>query len=123
MKVSTIAVATLAAVVLAACTGSGSRYSSASAVGVRTPPAVMFATGPIYSACAQSDRKQASRAQCGCVQAVANQSLRPDDQRRGAAFFKDPGQAQEVRTSSRAIDERFWLRWKAFGDRAAQVCT
>lgn len=121
MKVSTIAVTTLAAVVLAACTGGGSRYSSANAV--RVQPAVLFATGPIYSACAQSGRKQASRAQCGCVQAVADQSLRPDDQRRGAAFFKDPGEAQEVRTSGRASDERFWLRWKAFGDRAAQVCT
>jgi len=113
-------IAVFCAVALAACSSSGSRSS---AVNPTIAPAVMFATGPIYSACRDAGRKQASRAQCGCVQAVANQSLDSSDQRRGAGFFSDPQEAQDVRTSDRAIDERFWLRWKAYGDRAAQICT
>ena len=121
MKPSTILIAAVSAIALTACSGNGTRYSSANAA--RSPAAVMFATGPIYNACLQSDRKQASRARCGCVQAVANQSLVSNDQRRGAGFFSDPHSAQEVRTSDRTIDERFWLRWKAFGDSAAQLCT
>jgi len=118
MKLSTIAVAAGAVMVLAACS-SGSSYSSANAT---RAPVSLFATGPIYSACLQSGRKQANRSQCGCVQAVANQSLMADDQRRGAGFFNNPGRAQEVRTSGRSMDERFWLRWKAFGDSATQIC-
>lgn len=120
MRPSFILVAGVAAITLAACSSSSRRYYSASTA--RTAPVILFATGPIYSACVQSDRKQANRAHCGCVQAVANQSLMPDEQRRGAGFFKDPHQAQEVRTSSRSGDERFWLRWKAYGDSAAQIC-
>jgi hypothetical protein len=121
MKPSTIFFAAVSAMALGACSGNGTRYSSSNAV--RSSPTVMLATGPIYTACIQSDRRQASRARCGCVQAVANQSLLPTDQRRGASFFGDPHTAQEVRTSDRAIDERFWLRWKAYGDSAAQICT
>lgn len=120
MKPSSILIAGVAAIALSACSSGGSRYSSAS-----TPrgAAAQFATGPIFSACMQAGRKQSSRERCGCVQAVANQSLQTDDQRRGAGFFKDPHQAQVVRTSDRAIDERFWLRWKAFGDTAARICS
>lgn len=117
MKFSTISSAVIAATVLAACSTSSPRTYSAARV-----PAAQFATGPIYSACLQAGRKQASRERCGCVQAVADQSLISNDQRRGAAFFKNPHQAQEVRTSDRTMDERFWLRWKAFGDAAAQIC-
>lgn len=113
-------IAALCAVALTACSGGGSRSSTSNAT---LAPAVLFATGPIYSACLKADRKQATRAQCGCVQAVANQTLDSSDQRRGAGFFDDPQEAQDVRTSDRAIDERFWLRWKAYGDRAAQICT
>ncbi len=120
MKVSSIILAVVAALALAACSSSNGRYSSASAV--RTPVS-LFATGPMFSACMQSGRKQANRARCGCVQAVANQSLGADDQRRGVSFFKDPHLAQVVRTSDRATDERFWTRWRAFGDTAARICT
>ena len=119
MRPTLILTTGVAAIVLTACSSGSGRYSSASAP---RAPVTMFATGPIYSACMASDRSQASRAQCGCVQAVANQSLAADDQRRGAGFFKNPHLAQEVRTSDRAMDERFWLRWKAFGDSAAQIC-
>eukprot|EP00581_Thalassiosira_minuscula_P023798 CAMPEP_0184417636 /NCGR_PEP_ID=MMETSP0738-20130409/16004_1 /TAXON_ID=385413 /ORGANISM="Thalassiosira miniscula, Strain CCMP1093" /LENGTH=120 /DNA_ID=CAMNT_0026777413 /DNA_START=30 /DNA_END=392 /DNA_ORIENTATION=- len=120
MKVSTILVASLALVALTAC--GGTRYSSSNAVR-GTTPAVLFATGPIYSACQKAGRKQASRARCGCVQAVADRSLNTDDQRRGAAFFDDPHQAQVVRQSDRGADERFWQKWKAYGADAARMCT
>lgn len=120
MKVTTITLAIVAAATLAACSSGGSRFASATAV---RAPVSLFATGPIYSACLQSERKEANRARCGCVQAVANQSLAADEQRRGVVFFKDPHQAQVVRTSSRASDERFWQRWRSFGDAAAQICT
>ena len=120
MNKSTCLIAAICAVALVGCSSSGSRST---AVNPTIAPAVMFATGPIYSAWRQADRKQASRSQCGCVQAVANQSLDASDQRRGAGFFTDPQEAQDVRTSDRTIDERFWLRWKAYGDKAAQICT
>ena len=119
MKSTPCLIAALCAFALTACSSGGSRYSSANAT---RAPSVMFATGPIYTACLQAGRKQASRAQCGCVQAVANQSLPLNDQRRGAGFFSDPQDAQDVRTSDRPGDERFWLRWKAYGDSAARIC-
>lgn len=120
MKVSTILVAGLALAALTAC--GGTRYSSTNAVR-GTTPTVLFATGPIYSACRGAGRDQASRARCGCVQAVANQSLGTDDQRRGASFFDDPHRAQEVRQSDRNADERFWTKWKAYSADAARMCT
>ncbi|MEO9683849.1 MAG: hypothetical protein ABJF86_17855 [Tateyamaria sp.] len=118
MKLSLITVATVAAFTLAACS-SGNRNAVTSAA---RAPISQFATGPIFQGCVQSDRKQANRSRCGCVQSVANQSLSAGEQRRGAAFFKNPHQAQVTRTSDRPADERFWLRWKAFGDQAARVC-
>ncbi|MBY5935338.1 hypothetical protein KUV51_20190 [Tateyamaria omphalii] len=119
MKVLTTIFAGAAMLGLSAC-GGGSSYSSTRAV---PQNAVLFATGPIYSACRSGGRSQASRARCGCVQAVANQSLTSSEQRRGAGFFSDPQQAQVVRQSDRASDERFWTRWKAYGDSAARQCT
>lgn len=107
-----------ALLILSACGGSGSSNSSGS-----SGSAKLFATGPIYSACQSAGRKQASRQRCGCVQAVADSSLSADDQRRGAAFFSDPQKAQNVRQSSSNRDERFWGKWKAYSDRAAQLCT
>ncbi|MEL7132136.1 MAG: hypothetical protein AAGK77_06975 [Pseudomonadota bacterium] len=117
MKRTTTMIAGAAALCLAACSGG----SSSSGQRVATAP-VLFATGPIYSACRAAGRDQASRARCGCVQAVANQSLNANDQRRGAGFFSNPQQAQDVRQSDRAIDERFWTRWKRYSDRAARQC-
>ncbi|TMM51243.1 hypothetical protein [Sulfitobacter sabulilitoris] len=105
--------------VLAAC-GGGTRYSSYNAQGTVVP--VLFATGPIATACMADNRKAASRARCGCVQAVADRALSGPDQRRGARYFEDPGKLQEVRQSSNAANERFWLAWKAFGNQAANLC-
>ena len=118
MKPSTFLIAGVAALALTACS---STRSSGPSAGRGAP--VQFATGPIYSACRAAGRKQASRERCGCVQAVANQSLIEAEQRRGAGFFKDPHEAQEVRQSDRAKDERFWLRWRAYTDAAEQICT
>lgn len=105
---------------LAAC-GGGSRYASDSRG--YAPPVVMFASGPIQKACQAQGRKAATRARCGCVQAVANQSLSGSDQRRGASYFKDPHKLQVIRQSNNASNERFWRDWKAFGERAEQLCS
>ena len=78
--------------------------------------------GAISNACMKTDRKAANRALCGCIQQVADQSLSRSDQRRAAKFFKDPHSAQEIRQSSNRSDEAFWLRYKAFGERAGALC-
>ena len=102
---------------LAACGGprGGDRGSS--------KPVTLFATGPIQQACQKAGRKQASRARCGCVQAVANMSLSANDQRKGATFSSEPQRAQDVRQSDNAANERFWDRWVEFGTRARKLCT
>lgn len=110
----TLVLLTVAA--LGAC-GGGKRFPGISA------PSVQFASGPIQQACQAGGRKAAGRARCGCVQAVANQSLSAADQRRGARYFKDPHALQEVRQSDVASNERFWLAWKAFGQEAAAACS
>ena len=78
--------------------------------------------GPIENACLRSDRDAASPALCGCIQNVADLVLNGGDQRRAAAFFKNPAKAQEVRQSDRASDEAFWLRYKQFGSTAEAYC-
>ena len=112
--------------VVAAC-GGGSRYSSSNASTARyTPvatPSALFASGPIASACRSAGRKQATRTRCGCVQAVADRSLNASEQRRGAAFFKDPHSAQVTRQSDNPANERFWKKWKAYSADAARLCT
>ena len=74
--------------------------------------------GPIENACLRSNRKEASRALCGCIQQVADMTLRGGDQRRAAGFFKDPDKAQQVKMSKRDSDDAFWERYKAFGEQA-----
>lgn len=107
-----------AACLLAAC-GGGSSYRGG--YGGITQP-VLFATGPIQQACQAASRKAASRARCGCVQAVADQTLSASDQRRGARYFEDPATLQEVRQSDSPANERFWKAWKAYGQTAAALC-
>jgi hypothetical protein len=85
--------------------------------------AVLFATGPINSACLSAGRKQASRARCGCIQAVADRELSGADQRRGVRVFKDPHSLQEARQSDRASDNAFWSAWKAYGNTAETLCS
>lgn len=78
--------------------------------------------GPIESACLRSGRDAASRALCGCIQEVADMTLRGADQRRAAKFFRDPDAAHEVWISQRAADDAFWERYKQFGDMAETYC-
>ncbi|HCI07146.1 MAG TPA: hypothetical protein DE314_07275 [Sulfitobacter sp.] len=75
------------------------------------------------SACRAAGRKEASRARCGCVQAVANRSLSSSEQQRGVPFFSNPQRTQDVRQSDTASNERFWKKWKAFGTQAGRMCT
>jgi len=87
-------------------------------------PAVAFASGPIQKACQAQGRKQASRARCGCVQAVADWTLTARDQRRGASYFSDPQALQDVRQDqdSNPSNKRFWALWKEYGNQAAEFC-
>lgn len=118
-----IFVAGAALTALVACGGGGTRYSSANSSRGYSPQPIMFAVGPIHRACLSGKRTAATPARCGCVQAVADQSLNVGDQKRGAKFFDDPHRAQETRQSDRSSDERFWLAWKAFGQNAAAACS
>lgn len=79
--------------------------------------------GPIGAACAQSSRAAASTpGLCGCIQYVADQTLRPGDQRRVASFFKNPDKAQDVFMSQKRADDAFWERYKMFGEAAEATC-
>ena len=78
--------------------------------------------GPIESACLRSDRKGASRQLCGCIQQVADMTLRSADQRKAAGFFRDPDRAQKVKMSKSKSDDAFWDRYKAFGEQAEAYC-
>jgi hypothetical protein len=125
----------LSILTLVAACGGGTRYSSSNANSQRysntsnasysqgARPKVLFASGPIATACRAAGRKQASRARCGCVQAVANRSLTSSEQRRGAAFFSDPHKAQVTRQSDNPANEKFWKKWKAYGVQASKQCT
>jgi hypothetical protein len=108
----TLTLALAATLLLASC-GGGSREAAQ-----RVP----FATGPIQTACLQADRPRADRALCGCVQAVADDMLTRRERGRAAGFFRDPHQAQVVRQSDRPADRRLWPRYRAFFERAEQVC-
>ncbi|MFA7431771.1 MAG: hypothetical protein WCZ23_16555 [Rhodospirillaceae bacterium] len=78
--------------------------------------------GSIERACRQSNRTAASPELCSCIQRVANTSLSASERRKVARWFDNPHQAQEVRQSSRSGDAKLWQRYRAFGDRAAEVC-
>jgi len=79
--------------------------------------------GPIENACVRSDRAQATRAICRCIDSVAQTTLTRSEQRRAARFFSDPDEAQRVRMSKTVRDNEFWDRYRAFGASAEQYCT
>lgn len=87
---------------------------------VITPSAVGF--GPISKACLQSDRKKKSRQLCGCIQAAADKTLSRSEQRKSVAFYNDPHLAQQIRTSDRDQDEKFWDAYAAYGREAQRMC-
>jgi hypothetical protein len=105
---------------LAACGGGGREGVQR---GGYSPAPLLFAQGPLQQACQSDGRKAASRARCGCVQAVANASLSAGDQRRGASLWKDPARLQEIRQSDAAANERFWAAWKGFAQEAERLCS
>jgi hypothetical protein len=95
---------------------------AALALGAAMLAPVAGAAGPIERACLNSDRKQVSRALCICIQRAADMTLRGGDQRKAAAFFRDPDRAQKVRMSASDADNAFWDRYKNFGATAEAVC-
>ena len=95
----------------------------ATAVALAIPLFITAASaGPIESACNRSDRKAANPGLCGCIQQVADMTLRGSDQRRAASFFKDPDKANTVWLSKSKSDDDFWERYKAFGAQAEAYC-
>lgn len=78
--------------------------------------------GTIENACLRSDRASATRALCGCIQQVADMTLKSGDQRLAAKFFRDPDRAQQVRMSKSDSDNAFWARYKNFGEMAGAYC-
>ena len=92
---------------------------AAAAVVLTTPLAV---AGPVDSACMRSERAAGNGQLCGCIQQVADMTLRGSDQRRAAKLMKDPDLAHEVWVSKRGSDDAFWERYKAFGQQAEAYC-
>lgn len=89
---------------------------------VSLPVPTAKAASTIERACVKSDRRAASKPLCGCIQDVADMTLSRGDQKRAAEFFKEPHKAQVIRQSSRSSDEKFWLRYKEFGQNARTFC-
>lgn len=84
--------------------------------------APMQAGGAIESACLGSDRPGRTRELCNCIQQVADSVLSSSEQRRGAAFFKDPHETQVLRMSANRSDAEFWQKWQIFGATAEKYC-
>ena len=82
------------------------------------PSAAM--AGPTERACTPADK--GTRAVCGCIQQVADMTLRGSDQRRAAKLMKDPDLAHEIWISKRGADDAFWERYKSFGQQAEAYC-
>lgn len=78
--------------------------------------------GVIERACRSSDRSAANPSLCRCIQKVANARLTVGERKTVSKWFDDPHQAQVVRQSSNARDERLWERYKLFGATAAKTC-
>ena len=91
--------------------------------------AILFGTaapavsGAIENACLKSQRGGGQRSLCGCIQDAADITLTASDQRLAASFFANPDRAQRVRTSDRRSDEKFWERYRNFGNTAQVYCT
>lgn len=85
---------------------------------------VNFASaGSIKAACQKSDRSAANRASCTCIEKVANVMLTRKEKSRVAKFFKDPHKSQVLRQSDRRSDEKFWAKYKDFGQAVATHCS
>ncbi|MDR0810600.1 MAG: hypothetical protein LBE86_16020 [Gemmobacter sp.] len=78
------------------------------------------AAGPIERACNRTAK--GNRGVCSCIQQVADMTLSGPDQRRAAKLMKNPDLAHEVWVSKREADDRFWERYKSFGQTAEAYC-
>ena len=78
--------------------------------------------GPVDRACMRSDRAKANTQVCACIQQAADATLSRSDQRRAAAFFTNPDEAQAMRVSRSGSDSAFWTRYRAFGAAAQAYC-
>lgn len=107
----------LVATMLAGC-GGGTSQPRRAAYQAPMP----FANGPLGDACLTSDRSARSRQLCGCIQAVANQTLTGSEQRRAVLFYSNPQHAQDIRQSNRSSDAQFWKAYRAYGERAERIC-
>lgn len=76
----------------------------------------------IERACLASDREKATPSLCGCIQDLANLTLSGSDQRLVARMLTNPDRAEKIRMSGRASYEKFWERYKAFGEAAQEFC-
>lgn len=76
----------------------------------------------IRRACLKSDRAAVSRSLCTCIQNVANATLSRSEQRRGAKFFANPQELQDLKQSSSSRNSRFLKNWKNFGTAARNSC-
>ncbi|WP_322866669.1 hypothetical protein U5922_011035 [Aquicoccus sp. G2-2] len=115
----------LSALSLSAC-GGGGYHKAGRDVGYTpsaAPATIRLASGPISKACLASDRKARSLTRCGCIQAVANDTLSHSSQRRAASFYSDPHLAQSIRQSDNSSNERFWQSYKDYAEAAAAVCS
>jgi len=81
-----------------------------------------IAYGPISKACMASGREGSSEQLCGCIQSAANQTLTHWQQSRAAAFYDNPGLAQQIRTSDGPTDVTFWDAYAAYGKKAEKQC-
>jgi len=105
-----------------AITPNANTSASATEASYQAPDVKPFANGPIQRACANSDRKARSRELCGCIQAVADETLSNSEQSRAVGFYKDPHSAQEVRQSDDLSDERFWKTYTNYAKSAERIC-
>lgn len=80
------------------------------------------AAGPIERACNRGGQQAASPQLCGCIQRVADATLKRGEQRMAASFFRDPHRAQEIRQSDDGSHAAFWQRYKFFGAAAETHC-
>ncbi|KPN63683.1 hypothetical protein SAMN04488527_11370 [Aliiroseovarius crassostreae] len=78
--------------------------------------------GGIQKACMSADRSAASRNLCGCIEDVAGAMLSRSEQSRVVKFFKDPHKSQVLRQSDRRTDEKFWQKYKQFGQAVNTYC-
>ena len=98
-------------------------FRAALAGGILVLTAGAAMAGPIQNACLQAGRQGANSALCGCIQQVADITLGGSDQRRAAAFFKDPDKAQAAHMSKTHGDDAFWERYVIFGQQAEMACS